>query len=164
MRLLELIFGAPARVFLRRRVRRANWGFNHELTTYVRALARVEGPVCETGGNPSDPMPRRAAEALPRVKREYARFRKGSAEIDDARDAILRRLADPKTPRVAAASARKRFEPLVARHPTPEALAEQETDWQRGLARLETWAQRDPEHVAAVAAAAKRRAELSGRR
>jgi hypothetical protein len=147
MRLLGPIFG----VLDRRRLRRARWAFNHELDAYARTLSRIERPAGVTGGDPSMPMPRRAAEALPRLRREHAKFRAASREVDEARDAVLRRLASPKTPPAAAVAARWRFDPLDARHPTPAQLAEKEADWARSLARLETWAQRDPEYAAALA-------------
>jgi hypothetical protein len=145
--LLEPIFGALER----RRVRRARWAFNHELDAYARTLSRIELPAGVTPGDPSTPMPRRAAEGLPRLKRQHAKFREACGELDAARDAVLRRLADPKTPPAVAAAARPRFDPLDARHPTPARIAEQEADWVRSLARLERWAQRDPEHAAAAA-------------
>jgi hypothetical protein len=141
----------------RRRTRRATWALNHALDAYARTLSRIERPAGVVGGDPSMEMPRRAAHALPRLRREYAKFREASTEIDDARDAIVRRLADPKTPPIVAAAARRRFDPLDACYPTPDQIAEREADWERSLARLERWAQRDPEHAAAVAA---RRAAL----
>jgi hypothetical protein len=147
MRLLEPIFGALER----RRARRAGWAFNHELDAYARTLSRIERPAGDIPGDSSTPMPRRAAEALPRVRREHAKFRAACGEVEAARDALLRRLADPKTPAAAAAAARRRFDPLDTRNPTPDGLAEREADWQRSLARLERWAQRDPDHAAAVA-------------
>jgi hypothetical protein len=159
MGLLDPIFGALER----RRVRRASWAFNHELDAYARTLSRIEHPAGAVGGDPSAPMPRRAAEALPRLKRQHAKFREACGEIEDARDALLRRLADPKTPPVAAAAARARFDTLDAHHPTPARIAKQEADWQRSLDRVTRWAERDPEQAAA---AASRRAagRLSGSR
>jgi hypothetical protein len=135
----------------RRRARRATWAFNHALDTYARTLARIERPVGALGGHPSDPMPRRAAEAMPRLWREHAKFRSASVEIDEARDAVIRRLQDPKTPASAAAAARERFEPLVERHPTPDWLEQRAAAWTQTLERLETWANRDPDHAAAAA-------------
>lgn len=159
MGFLEPISG----VLERRRVRRASWAFNHELGAYARTLARIERPAGDIPGDSSTPMPRRAAEALPRLRREHAKFRAACGELDAARDAVLRRLADPKTPPAASAAARARFDALDARNPTAARIAEQEADWERSLARLDRWAQRDPEHAAA---AASRRAagQLSARR
>lgn len=135
----------------RRRARRATWAFNHALDAYARTLARIEQPVGALGGHRSDPMPRRAAEAMPRLRREHAKFRAASREIDEARDAVVRRLDDPKTPPKVAEAALMRFEPLVARHPTPEWLEQRAAAWEQSLERLETWAQRDPDHAAAMA-------------
>jgi hypothetical protein len=135
----------------RRRVRLARWGFNHELDAYARTLSRIERPAGETGGNPSMPMPQRAAQALPRLRRERAKFREACAEVEEARDAILRRLADPNTPADIAASARHRFDLLEALHPAPEQIAEKESEWAMSLARIERWAQRDPGYAAAMA-------------
>ena len=135
----------------RRRARRATWAFNHALDAYSRTLGRIEVPVGALGGHRSDPMPRRAAEAMPRLRREHAKFRAASAEVDEARDVVLRRLEDPKTPASVADAARARFEPLVARHPTPEWIAQRADQWEKSLDRLETWAQRDPDHAAAMA-------------
>jgi hypothetical protein len=149
MGLLEPIVGAPARALERRRVRRATWAFNHELDAYARTLARIEAPAGVTPGNPSDPMPRRAAEGLPSVRRRHAKFRAASKRVDEARDAILRRLEDPATPPAAAAGARGRFEQLAARHPAPDEIAGQDAVWRASIARLERWAQRDPEYAAA---------------
>jgi hypothetical protein len=159
MGLLEPIFGALER----RRVRRARWAFNHELDAYARMLSRIERPAGVAPGDRSTPMARRAAEALPRLRREHAKFREACREVDEARDAVLRRLAHPKTPPAAAAVARRRFDPLDARHPTPARIAEQGAGWERGLARLERWAQRDPEHAAA-AASRQAAGQLNGRR
>jgi hypothetical protein len=147
MGLLEPIFFALER----RRTRRARWAFNHELDAYARTLARIERPAAVPPGGRSMPMPRRAAEGLPRLRREHVKFREACGEVDEARDAVVRRLAHRKTPAAAAAAARQRFDPLDARHPTPARIAQQEADWERGLARLEQWAQRDPKHAAAVA-------------
>jgi hypothetical protein len=158
MGLLEPIFGALER----RRVRRASWAFNHELGAYARTLSRTERPAGVIGADASTPMPRRAAEALPRLRRERAKFREAYGEVDEARDAVLRRLADPKTPPAAVASARPRFDALGERHPTPDRIAEQEAAWEMSLARLERWAQRDPEHAAA-AASRRSAGRLSGR-
>jgi hypothetical protein len=147
MAILEPISGPLER----RRTRRATWAFNHELDAYARTLSRIERPAGVTGGNPSMPMPQRAAQALPRLRREHAQFREASVELDAARDALVRRLADPKTPPAAAAAARGRFDLLDADRPTPDRIAAQRADWERSLARLEHWAQRDPAHAAAAA-------------
>jgi hypothetical protein len=157
MGILVPMLCAPARALERRRVRRATWAFNHELDAYARKLSRIEGPAGVTSGDPSTPMPRRAAEALPRMRREHARFRKATAAVDEARDVVLRRLADPKTPPAAAATARGRFDQLAARHPAPARIAAQEALWEASLARLERWAERDPEYAAAAAVAVSRR-------
>jgi hypothetical protein len=134
----------------RRRHRRARWAFNHELDAYARTLNRVErGPV--TGGDPSMAMPRRAAQAMPRLRREHAKFREACAMVDEARDAIVRRMTDPKTPADLSAAVRPRFDPLDADHPSPQRIAELDAVWTASLARLERWAHRDPEYAAAAA-------------
>ncbi|MEA2383009.1 MAG: hypothetical protein QOH72_2980 [Solirubrobacteraceae bacterium] len=138
-------------VLERRRERRARWAFNHELDAYARTLSRVERPAGVIGGDRSMPMPRRAAQALPRLRRDHAKFREACGEVGAARDAVLRRLADPRTPPAAAAAARGRFDSLDEIRPTPDRIAEQERGWQMSFARLERWAQRDPEHAAALA-------------
>jgi hypothetical protein len=148
----------------RRRARRATWFFNHALDAYTRTLSRIEQPAGELGGDPYMEMPRRAAEALPRLRREHRKFGEAVTEIDDARDAILRRLANPKTPPTVAAAARRRFDPLEACHPTPAELAERGAEWERSLARLERWAERDPDYAAAAAAAVAERRAAATRR
>ena len=142
-------FSGPAD---RRRARRASWAFNHALDAYARTLSRLERPVGVLGDNASEPMPRRAAAAMPRLRREHARFREAAVELDGARDAVLRRLDDPKTPADVADAARLRFDALELRRPTPEWIAQREAQWDTSLERLEVWARRDPEHVAAIAA------------
>jgi hypothetical protein len=155
MGLLDPIFFMAAR----RRHRRARWAFNHELDAYARTLSRVErAPV--TGGDPSMPMPRRAAQAMPRLRREHARFREACAMLDETRDAIVQRMTDPRTPPDLSASVRRRLDPLDADHPSPERIAELEAAWSNSLERLERWAQRDPEY-AAVAARRRPAAQLS---
>jgi hypothetical protein len=131
-----------------RRARRASWAFNHEITLYARTLARVERPAGVVGGDPSTPMPQRAAEELPRLRRDRAKWRRACGELDEARDVVLRRIADRKTPPAAAAAARRRFDPLEARHPTPADIAAREAQWDASIARLERWAQRAPEYAA----------------
>jgi hypothetical protein len=147
----------------RRRTRRASWAFNHALDAYARTLSRLERPVGVIGDDSSVPMPRRAAAAMPRLRREHAKFREAAVELDDARAAVLRRLDDPKTPANVAEAARARFDALEMRRPGPDWIAQREVEWDRSLERLERWAQRDPEHAAAMA---DRRAarQLSGRR
>jgi hypothetical protein len=147
MGFLEPIFGALER----RRARRAGWAFNHALDAYARTLSRIERPAAAISGDPSMPMPRRAAEALPRQRREHAKFRAACREVDEARDAVVRRLEHRKTPPAAVAAARRRFEPLDERYPTPARIAQQEAEWEMTFARLERWAARDPEHAAAAA-------------
>jgi hypothetical protein len=153
-------FSGPAE---RRRARRVSWAFNHALDAYGRTLSRLEREVGVLGDDPYAPMPRRAAAAMPRLRREHARFREAAVELDGAREAVLRRLNDPKTPADVAEAARVRFDALEPRRPTPEWIAQRELEWDRSLERLERWAQRDPEHAATLA---QRRAarQLSARR
>ena len=117
----------------------------------MRALMRIERPAGDPGGDHSAPMPQRAARALPRLRREHARFREAAAEVEATRDTLLRRLDDPRTPGAAVEAARPRFEQLAVRHPTPEEIASQEVLWKNRLERLERWAERDPDHAAAMA-------------
>src|SRR3954462_484928 len=141
-------FSGPAE---RRHARRTSWAFNHALDAYARTLSRLERQVGVLGDDASVPMPRRAAAAMPRLRREHARFREAAVELDGARDAVLRRLDDPKTPADVAEAARGRFDALEIRRPTPEWIAQREVEWDRSLERLERWAQRDPKHAAAIA-------------
>jgi hypothetical protein len=128
----------------RRRERRARWAFNHELDAYTRTLSRLERPAGVPGGNPSDPMPVRAARELPRMRREHRKFVEATVEIEQVRASLLRRLEDPRTPRAAVELARPRFDQLAAHHPTPERIASQEARWAGGLARIERWAKQAP--------------------
>jgi hypothetical protein len=131
-----------------RRFKRVSWAFNHEITLYARTLARVERPVGVVGGDPSTPMPQRAAEELPRLRKDRAKWRRACRELDEAREVVLRRLGDRKTPPAAAAAARRRFDPLDARHPTPDDIAKSEAQWAMSIARLERWVEREPEYAA----------------
>jgi hypothetical protein len=147
MRLLGPISGGRHK----RRARRASWAFNHELDAYARTLARIERrPADVMGSDRSTPMPQRAAAALPRMTRAYAKFREAAGELEHTRDAIVRRLEDPATPADVAATARSRFDQLAERHPAPEQIADGGAQWQAMLERLERWAQRDPDHAAAT--------------
>jgi hypothetical protein len=135
----------------RRRARRAAWSFNHALDAYARTVSRIERAAGVIAGSPSEPMPDRAARSLPRLRRDYAKFREACTELDDARDTVIAKLSHPKTPPAVAASARERFDVLAARHPTAETIAEREADWQRGIARAERWAPRDAQRPRAAA-------------
>jgi hypothetical protein len=161
MRLPVPIFGARHK----RCARRASWAFNHELDAYARTLARIERrPADLMGDDRSTPMPQRAAGALPRMTRAYAKFREATGELEQTRDAVVRRLEDPAIPADVAASARSRFDQLAARHATPEQIADRRRQWEAMVERLERWAQRDPDHAAATAGrrAATVRSRTSG--
>jgi hypothetical protein len=147
----------------KRRARRASWAFNHELDAYARTLGRLERkPADVMGDDRSTPMPQRAAAALPRMTRAYAKFREATGELHQTRDAVVRRLDDPATPADVAASARARFDQLAVRHPSDEDIAATAAQWQAMLERLERWAQRDPDHAAAMAG--RRATAVGGRR